>query len=65
MIKFKTFSKQITGLTAKSTNQNRDKLRQAAADFINQEVKAENLINVAESTHAASILTITVWYRSK
>ncbi|MBN1878433.1 MAG: hypothetical protein JXA33_29720 [Anaerolineae bacterium] len=63
MIEFKSFSKQVTGLTSKTTEENRSKLRQEVIDFINEEVKEENVISITEATPATSILTITVWYR--
>jgi hypothetical protein len=63
MIAFKSFGKQVTGFTSKNTDENRDKLREEVADYINNNIKAENVINITEYTHAASILNITVWYR--
>ncbi len=63
MIAFKSFGKQVTGFTSKNTDENRDKLREEVADYINNNIKSENVINITEYTHAASILNITVWYR--
>ncbi len=65
MIAFKSFTKQVTGLTSRTTEENRNKLRRRVVEFIMQEVGEENLITITEATPATSILTITVWYRVK
>ena len=66
MMTFKTFSKQTTGLSGKSTRNNRERLRQEAAAFINKEIKSEkNNINITESAMIGGALAITVWYRTE
>ncbi len=63
MIAFKSFGKQVTGFTSKNTDENRDKLREEVAEYLNGNIPTEDVINVTEYTHAASVLNITVWYK--
>jgi hypothetical protein len=66
MIAHKTFTEATIGLTGKRTLMNREKLREKAEEFINNEINEEDVINITETAITISMLfSVTVWYRKR
>lgn len=64
MIAHKTFTKQTTGLTGKTSLGNREKLRAKIEKFVTDEINEEAIISITETaTTVGGLFSITIWYR--
>ena len=66
MISHKTFTAQALGFTGKDSLTKREKIRGKAEQFINSELKSEEVISITEyAKSVGSEFTVTVWYRKE
>ena len=66
MIVHKTFTEQTAGLTGKAALNNREKLREKAERFINDEINEQGVINITETAMTVGgLFSITIWYRKR
>jgi hypothetical protein len=66
VIAHKTFSEQTTSWTGQAALDNRDKLRDEAAEFVAAELREEDVISITETAMAVGgLFSVTVWYRER
>ena len=64
MLTHKTFTAQTLGFTGKESLTKREKIRGKAEQFINSEIKPEEVISITEFAKSIGTeFTVTVWYR--